>query len=338
MGFTCKNFIYEPRIVRPVEEGHDHRAGQDDAAGGLPRVPRRAVDDGPHRGAEGQRAAHRRVPQAKSETVPIYKGGSRQRGPDRPLVIRPTHVSAETERRARRRSSRRRATSATPAACSSSPTTRATCATWSSLARESTSRATSDGIYTIPVEYADAKQLAKAQRDPRHRRAAAAAVASRRRRAAGRRAGRPGQARRRRDGRRGAVEDPRRRSHQHADRRRPARPATCACGRWSKRLDIAARHRGRAARSTSTRSRTRRRGAGARRSTTRSGHAAAAQRAARPARAHRNPAGRPGRRRAARPVATLAPRFEGQVRVTPDKPTNSLVVIASAATSSRCAR
>ena len=202
-----------------------------------------------------------------------------------------------------------------------------------SLAKSLDVPGNNDGIYTIPVKYADATQLAQklneilgiaaggGGRRPARRRRSRRHAPPRRPRRRRRRAERRG-----RRGR-GAVEDPRRRSHEHADRRRRARPATSA----SRRSSIA---------STSlldTEGGTSIRVYPLENALAEGARDDAQQRAAgpQPAGQRRRRPGRPGRAGAAgaapRPAAVgdLGAALEGQVRVIGDKPTNSLIVMSS---------
>ncbi len=118
MGFTCKNFILDPRIVSTGKKVTVIAPLKMSRARPT-RVPRRAVDDGPHRGAEGQRAADRRVgDREERDRADLSRRASR------PTTIRwCATCCARRTRRSRRfaprstRSARRPATSRSPATC-----------------------------------------------------------------------------------------------------------------------------------------------------------------------------------------------------------------------------
>ena len=130
MGFTCKNFILDPRIVstgKKVTVIAPNKMSAQEAYDvflvalstmGLTVVPK------------GNMMRIVESATAKSETVPIYKKGV-PANQDQIVryILRPTHT--QTRRCAARstRSARRRQRRRPPATCSSSPTTRARSAT-----------------------------------------------------------------------------------------------------------------------------------------------------------------------------------------------------------------
>jgi general secretion pathway protein D len=161
MGFTCKNFILDPRIVstgKKVTVIAPLKMSQAEAYNvflaalstmGLTVVPKgnvmRIVD----------------APAAKSETVPIYRGGT---PPNQDQVVRyvmrPQHTNVETLRAALD-------SIRSPAGNVGVAGNLLIITDYASQVRDmmTLSRAidvpgNSDGIYTIPVKYADAQQLA----------------------------------------------------------------------------------------------------------------------------------------------------------------------------------
>jgi general secretion pathway protein D len=161
MGFTCKNFILDPRIVstgKKVTVIAPLKMSQGEAYNvflaalstmGLTVVPKGNV----------MRIVESAV--AKSETVPIYKGGV---PPNQDQVVRyvlrPSHTSVETLRAALD-SIRSVAGNVGVAGNLLIITDYASqVRDMMSLARAIDLPGNSDGIYTIPVKYADATQLA----------------------------------------------------------------------------------------------------------------------------------------------------------------------------------
>ena len=251
MGFTCKNFILDPRIVVDRQEGHDHRAAQDEPAGGVPACSSSRCRRWASRSC--RRATCMRIVEsatAKSETVPIIKKGV-PADEDQIVryILRPSYAQVETLRAGARLDplagrQRRRP-----------PGNMLIITDYASQVRDMMSLAktidvpgNNEGIYTIPVLHADAHAArAEAQRDPRHSRPPAPGAAPGLKAPPAPRAARTGRRRssthRGRRGR-GAVEDPRRRAHEHADRRveRGRLPARQGARRAPRHL---ARHRGR---------------------------------------------------------------------------------------------
>jgi general secretion pathway protein D len=160
MGFTCRNFILDPRIVstgKKVTVIAPVKMSQQEAYNvflaalstmGLTVVPKGNV----------MRIVESAT--AKSETVPIYKGGI---PPDRDQVVRyvlrPSHTSVETLRAALD-SIRSPAGNVGVAGNLLIITDYASqVRDMMSLARAIDVPGNADGIYTIPVKYADATQL-----------------------------------------------------------------------------------------------------------------------------------------------------------------------------------
>jgi len=161
MGFTCKNFILDPRIVstgKKVTVIAPLKMSQTEAYNvflaalstmGLTVVPKGNV----------MRIVESAT--AKSETVPIYKGGI---PPNRDQVVRyvlrPSHTNVETLRAALD-SIRSPAGNVAIAGNLLIITDYASqVRDMMSLARSIDLPGNADGIYTIPVKYADATQLA----------------------------------------------------------------------------------------------------------------------------------------------------------------------------------
>ncbi|HEU0032919.1 MAG TPA: type II secretion system secretin GspD [Kofleriaceae bacterium] len=161
MGFTCKNFLLDPRIVstgKKVTIIAPLKMSQQEAYAvflaslstmGLTVVPKGNV----------MRIVESAT--AKSETVPIYKGGV---PPNQDQVVRyvlrPSHAPIETMRQALD-SIRSPAGNVAVAGNLLIITDYASqVRDMMSLARSIDTPGTADGIYTIPVQYADAAQLA----------------------------------------------------------------------------------------------------------------------------------------------------------------------------------
>jgi general secretion pathway protein D len=161
MGFTCRNYILDPRIVstgKKVTIMAPNRMSQADAYSvflaalstmGLTVVPKGNI----FRIVES--------PTAKSETVPIYRQGV---PPNQDQIIRyilrPSNTSVETLRQALE-SIRSNAGSVAVAGSLLLITDYASqVRDMMSIARAIDVPGASDGIYTIPVKYADATQLA----------------------------------------------------------------------------------------------------------------------------------------------------------------------------------
>ena len=163
MGFTCKNFILDPRIVSTGKKVTVIAPNKMSADRGVQRVPRALSTMGLTVVPKGNVLRIVESATAKSETVPIYKKGMPDEpGPGRALrAAADVRAGRDAARGARLDPLARRQRPARRQRAHHHRLRERRCATCCRSPSSLDVPGDTDGIYTIPVKHADATQLAQ---------------------------------------------------------------------------------------------------------------------------------------------------------------------------------